>query len=98
MIKFIDFCEVRILPESVARVITIEITATTRLGIDSKRLLDVSLGYSKTSSFQTLSKLIWCGIWGCNPGPSLSKSMTHVFYRRKIRRESRPDKHPQSGD
>ncbi|GFW12158.1 hypothetical protein TNCV_4936021 [Trichonephila clavipes] len=39
MIKFIDFCEVRFLTESVARVAAmLEITAATHLGIDSKRV------------------------------------------------------------
>ncbi|GFX71678.1 hypothetical protein TNCV_4131241 [Trichonephila clavipes] len=48
MIKFIDFCEVWFLPESVARVPAtwrlLEITAATHLGIDSKRLWMCSWG------------------------------------------------------
>ncbi|GFW96563.1 uncharacterized protein TNCV_2846201 [Trichonephila clavipes] len=43
-------------------------------------------------SFHTLPKLIWCGNWGCNLGQSLSNHGPHVFYRRKIRRVSRPGK------
>ncbi|GFW71830.1 uncharacterized protein TNCV_4658781 [Trichonephila clavipes] len=52
--------------------------------------MDVFLGYSKPSSFHTLSKLIWCGSWGCNLGQSLNNHRPHVFYRRKIRRASQP--------
>ncbi|GFV26274.1 hypothetical protein TNCV_1990161 [Trichonephila clavipes] len=45
MIKFIDFCEVWFLPESVARVAAIVgEPAATRLGIDSKRLWMCSWG------------------------------------------------------
>ncbi|GFU99894.1 uncharacterized protein TNCV_1257431 [Trichonephila clavipes] len=65
MIKFIVFCEVWFLPESVARV----------------------------AALPTLPKLIWCGSWGCNLGQSLSNRGQRVFYRRKIRRASRPGKH-----
>ncbi|GFV29426.1 uncharacterized protein TNCV_438451 [Trichonephila clavipes] len=48
--------------------------------------------YSRPSSFHTLPKLIWCGSWGCNLSQSLSKHGPRVFYRRKIRRVSRPGK------
>ncbi|GFV92467.1 uncharacterized protein TNCV_3950771 [Trichonephila clavipes] len=47
---------------------------------------------SRPSSFHTLPKLIWCGCWGCNQGQSLSNHGPRVFYRRKIRRASRPGK------
>ncbi|GFX46169.1 uncharacterized protein TNCV_2298181 [Trichonephila clavipes] len=46
----------------------------------------------KPSSVHTVPKLIWCGSWGCNLGQSLSNHGLHVFYRRKIRRASRPGK------
>ncbi|GFV60889.1 uncharacterized protein TNCV_925031 [Trichonephila clavipes] len=50
------------------------------------------LGYSRPSSFHTLPKLVWCDSWRCNLGQSLSNHGPHVFYRRKIRRASRPGK------
>ncbi|GFV27317.1 uncharacterized protein TNCV_3795121 [Trichonephila clavipes] len=53
-----------------------------------KEILDVFVGYSRPSSFQTLPKLIWCGSCGCNLGQSLSSHRPHVFYRQKIRRAS----------
>ncbi|GFW84177.1 uncharacterized protein TNCV_4878401 [Trichonephila clavipes] len=93
MIKFIDFREVWFLPGSVARVTTIvgdHRCHTPRHGF--KKTWDGFLGYSRPSSFHTLQKLIWCGSWGCNPGQSLSNHGPHVFYRRKIRRTSRPGK------
>ena len=93
MIKFIDFCEVWSLPKSVVRVTPIvgdHRCHTPRYWF--KETLDVFLGYSRQSSFHTLLKLIWCGSWGCNLGQSLSNHGPHVFYRRKIRRASRPGK------
>ncbi|GFT47414.1 uncharacterized protein TNCV_3749731 [Trichonephila clavipes] len=51
-----------------------------------------ALRYSRPSSFHTLPKVIWCGSWGCSLGQSLSNHGPHVFYRRKIRRASRPGK------
>ncbi|GFV36083.1 uncharacterized protein TNCV_345991 [Trichonephila clavipes] len=57
-----------------------------------QRDLDVFLGYRRPRSFPTLPKLIWCGRWGCYLGQSLSNHGPHVFYRRKIRRASRPGK------
>ncbi|GFW18168.1 uncharacterized protein TNCV_4007081 [Trichonephila clavipes] len=62
MIKFIDFCEVWFLPESVARVAAIvgdHRCHTPRHRF--KETLDVFLGYSRPSSFHALLKLIWCG-------------------------------------
>ncbi|GFU40037.1 transient receptor potential cation channel subfamily M member 3 [Trichonephila clavipes] len=59
MIKFIDFCEVWFLPESVARVAAIfgdHRYHTPRHLF--KETLDVFLGYSRPSSFHTLPKLI----------------------------------------
>ncbi|GFW52968.1 uncharacterized protein TNCV_2899041 [Trichonephila clavipes] len=50
------------------------------------------MGYSWPSSFPILPKLIWCGTWGCNLGQSLNNQGPHVFYRRKIRKASRPGK------
>ncbi|GFX26838.1 uncharacterized protein TNCV_1840111 [Trichonephila clavipes] len=70
----------------------LEITAATRLGIDSKRLWMCSWGTAVSSSFHTLPKLIWCGSWGCDLGQSLSNHVPHVFYRRKVWRASRPGK------
>ncbi|GFX00805.1 uncharacterized protein TNCV_4577721 [Trichonephila clavipes] len=67
LIKFIDFCEVWFLPESVARVAAIvgdQRCHTPRHGFIEA--LDAYLGYSRQSSFHTLPKLIWCGSWGCN--------------------------------
>ncbi|GFU76766.1 uncharacterized protein TNCV_4467041 [Trichonephila clavipes] len=65
MIKFIDFCEVWFLPESVARVAAIvgdhRCHTPRQLFKDT---WDVFLGYSRPSSFHTLPKLIWCGSWG----------------------------------
>ena len=93
MIKFIDFCEVWFLPKSVATVAAIvgdHRCHTPRHWF--KETLDVFLGYSRPSRFHTLPKLIWCGSWGCNLGQSLSNHGPHVFYRRKIRRASRPGK------
>ncbi|GFS72231.1 uncharacterized protein TNCV_2442671 [Trichonephila clavipes] len=93
MIKFIDFCEVWYLPESIARVAAIvedHRCHTPRHRF--KETLDVSLGYSRSSSFHTLTKFIWCSRWGCNLGQSLSNHEPHVFYRRKIQRSSRPEK------
>ncbi|GFX81060.1 uncharacterized protein TNCV_1910531 [Trichonephila clavipes] len=61
MIKFIDFCEVWFLPESVARVAAIvgdHHCHTPRHLF--KETLDMFLGYSRSSSFHTLPKLIWC--------------------------------------
>ncbi|GFW28591.1 uncharacterized protein TNCV_2317391 [Trichonephila clavipes] len=62
MIKFIDFCEVGFLPESVARVAIIvgDHRCDTPWHL-FRETLDVFLGYSKPSSFHTLPKLIWCG-------------------------------------
>ncbi|GFS48498.1 uncharacterized protein TNCV_2298051 [Trichonephila clavipes] len=51
-----------------------------------------SWGTDRPSSFHTLPKLIWCGSWRCNLGQSLSNHGSQVFYRRKIRRASRPGK------
>ncbi|GFT05591.1 uncharacterized protein TNCV_1044611 [Trichonephila clavipes] len=94
MIKFIDFCEVWFLPESVARVAAI--VGDHRCHTPRHRFqetLDVFLGYNKTSSFHTFPKLIWCGSWGgCNLGQSLSNHGSHFFYRRKIQRVSQPGK------
>ncbi|GFY05710.1 uncharacterized protein TNCV_4403771 [Trichonephila clavipes] len=59
-IKFIDFCEVWFLPESVARVAAIvgdHRCHTPRHQF--KETLDVFLGYSRPSSSHTLPKLIW---------------------------------------
>ncbi|GFU80154.1 uncharacterized protein TNCV_2911631 [Trichonephila clavipes] len=90
MTKFIDFCEVWFLPESVARVVAIVGDHRCHTPRHSfKETLDVFLGYSRPSSFHTLPKLIWCGSWGCNLGQSLSNHGPHVFYRRTIRRASR---------
>ncbi|GFW61239.1 uncharacterized protein TNCV_3377541 [Trichonephila clavipes] len=50
------------------------------------------IGYSRPSSFHTLPKFIWWGSWGCNVGQLLINHGPHVFYRRKIRRASRPGK------
>ncbi|GFW57010.1 uncharacterized protein TNCV_3472931 [Trichonephila clavipes] len=62
MIKFIDFCEVWFLPESVARVAAIVGDHRCHTPRHSfKETLDVFLGYSRPSSFHTLPKLIWCG-------------------------------------
>ncbi|GFW43024.1 uncharacterized protein TNCV_1474201 [Trichonephila clavipes] len=55
-------------------------------------LIQRDFGYSRPRSFHTLPKLIWCGSWGCNLDQSLSNHGPHVFYRRKIRRASRPGK------
>ncbi|GFS77253.1 uncharacterized protein TNCV_3758401 [Trichonephila clavipes] len=93
LIKFIDFCEVWFLPESVARVAAI--VRNHRYHTPRhlfKETLDVFLGYSRPSSFHTLRKLIWCGSWGCNLGQLLSNHGPHVFYLRTIRRASRPGK------
>ncbi|GFY02131.1 uncharacterized protein TNCV_5099921 [Trichonephila clavipes] len=93
MIKFIDFCEVWFLPESVARVAAIvgdHRCHTPRHWF--KETLDVFLGYSRPSSFHTFPKLICYVNWGCNLGQSLSSHGPNVFYRRKIRRASRPGK------
>ncbi|GFW74277.1 uncharacterized protein TNCV_2524801 [Trichonephila clavipes] len=79
--------------ESVARVAAIvgdHRCHTPRYGF--KETLDVFLRYSRPSSLHTLPKLIWCGSWGCNMGQPLSNHGPHVFYRRKIRRASRPGK------
>ncbi|GFY08480.1 hypothetical protein TNCV_1358841 [Trichonephila clavipes] len=58
-----------------------------------QRYFGCVLGVQQTTrGFHTLSKLIWCGSWGCNLGQSLSNHGPHVFYRRKIRRASRPGK------
>ncbi|GFV54195.1 transposable element Tcb1 transposase [Trichonephila clavipes] len=59
MIKFIDFCEVWFLPESVGRVAAIvgdHRCHTPRHRF--KETLDVFLGYSRPSSFHMLPKLI----------------------------------------
>ncbi|GFX17091.1 transposable element Tcb2 transposase [Trichonephila clavipes] len=59
MIKFIDFCEVWFLPESVAKVAAI--VGNHRCHMPRHRFketLDVFLGYSRPSSFHTLPKLI----------------------------------------
>ncbi|GFV72449.1 transposable element Tcb2 transposase [Trichonephila clavipes] len=62
-----NFCEEWFLPESVARVAAI--VGDPRCHTPGfKEILDVILGYSRTSSFHTLPKLIWCGSWGCNLG------------------------------
>ncbi|GFU92775.1 uncharacterized protein TNCV_3683221 [Trichonephila clavipes] len=93
MITFMDCCEVGFLPESVARVAATvgdHLCHTPRHSF--RETLDVVLGYSRPSSFHTLPKLFWCGSWGCNLGQSLSNHGPHVFYRRKIRRASRPGK------
>ncbi|GFT39983.1 uncharacterized protein TNCV_2110861 [Trichonephila clavipes] len=89
MIKFIDFCGVWFLPESVARVAAI--VGDHRCHTPRhlfKETLDVFWGYSRPCCFHSLPKLIWCGSWGCNLGQSLSNYGPHVFYRRKIRRAS----------
>ncbi|GFS66491.1 uncharacterized protein TNCV_3857131 [Trichonephila clavipes] len=88
-----DFCEVRFLPESLARVASIvgDHRCHTPWQL-FKETLDVFLGYSGPSNFPSLPKLIWCGSWACNLGQSLSNHGPHVFYRRKIRRMSRPGK------
>ncbi|GFY24694.1 uncharacterized protein TNCV_1017401 [Trichonephila clavipes] len=44
---------------------------------------------NRPGSFHTLPNLIWCGSCGCNLGQSLSNHGPHVFYQRKIRKESR---------
>ncbi|GFS54353.1 uncharacterized protein TNCV_4808621 [Trichonephila clavipes] len=94
MIKFIVFCEVWFLPESVARVATIVGDHRCHMPLHLfKETLDVFLGYSIPSSFHALPKLIWCGSWGCNLGQSLSNHGSHVFYRQMIRRASRSGKH-----
>ncbi|GFU31753.1 uncharacterized protein TNCV_1176281 [Trichonephila clavipes] len=93
MVKFKDFCELWFLPESVATVAAIvgdHRCHTPRHWF--KEALDVFLKYSRPSSFHTLQKLIWCGSLMCNLGQSLSTHGPHVFYRRKIRRASRPGK------
>ncbi|GFT11151.1 uncharacterized protein TNCV_1084991 [Trichonephila clavipes] len=93
MIKFIEFCEVRFLPESEARVAAIVGDHRCRTPRHRfKETLDEFLGYRIPSSFLTLPKLIWCGSWGCNLVQSLSNHGPHVFYRRKIQRASRPRK------
>ncbi|GFW45384.1 uncharacterized protein TNCV_4734911 [Trichonephila clavipes] len=62
MIKFIDFCEVWLLPESVARVAAIAGDHRCHAPRYSfKDTLDEFLGYSRPSSFHTLPRLIWCG-------------------------------------
>ncbi|GFX52398.1 uncharacterized protein TNCV_4324161 [Trichonephila clavipes] len=48
------------------------------------------MGCRRPSSFPKLPKLIRRDSWGCNLGQSLSNHGPHVFYRRKIRRASRP--------
>ncbi|KFM77487.1 hypothetical protein X975_15885, partial [Stegodyphus mimosarum] len=93
MIKFIDFCEVWFLSESVARVAAI--VGDHRCHTPRhlfKETLDVFLGYRRPSSFHTLPKLIWWGSLECNLGQSFSNHGPHVFYQRKIRRGSRPGK------
>ncbi|GFS55795.1 uncharacterized protein TNCV_4497741 [Trichonephila clavipes] len=93
MIKFIDFYEVWFLPESVDKIATIvgdHRCHTPRHSL--KETLDVFLEYSRRSSFHTLPNSIRSGSWGCNLGHSLSNHGPHVFYRRKIRRASRPGK------
>ncbi|GFU85612.1 uncharacterized protein TNCV_1719031 [Trichonephila clavipes] len=93
MIKFIDFCEVWFLPESVARVPAIVGDHCCHMPRHCfKETLDVFLEYSRPSSLHTLPKLFWCGSWGCNLGQSLSNLGPHIFYRLKIRRVSRPGK------
>ncbi|UYV82279.1 hypothetical protein LAZ67_21001563 [Cordylochernes scorpioides] len=60
MIKFIDFCEVWFLPESVARVAPI--VGDHRCHTPRhlfKEALDVFLGYNRPSRFHTLPNLIW---------------------------------------
>ncbi|GFX60586.1 uncharacterized protein TNCV_3061591 [Trichonephila clavipes] len=72
MIKFIDFCEVWFLPESVARVAAIvgdHRCHTSRHLL--KDILDVFLRYNRPSSFHTLPKVTCCGRWGCNLGQLL---------------------------
>ncbi|GFX36214.1 uncharacterized protein TNCV_2065521 [Trichonephila clavipes] len=93
MITFIEFYEVWFLPESVARVAVIvgDHSCNTSRHL-FKETLYVFLGYSRTNSFHTLPKLIFCGSWGCNLVQSLSNHRPHVFYLRKIRRASRPGK------
>ncbi|GFW32085.1 uncharacterized protein TNCV_2601111 [Trichonephila clavipes] len=69
MIRFIDFCEVSFLPESIARVVAIvgdHRCHTPRHCF--KETWDEFLGYSRPSSFHRLPKLIWCSNWGCNLG------------------------------
>ncbi|GFV36738.1 uncharacterized protein TNCV_2649821 [Trichonephila clavipes] len=62
MIKFIDFCEVWFLPESVARVDAIVGDHRCHTPQNCfKGTLDGLLGYSGPSSFHTLPKWIWCG-------------------------------------
>ncbi|GFW24094.1 uncharacterized protein TNCV_4951381 [Trichonephila clavipes] len=93
LIQIRGLCEVWFVPESVARVAAIvgdHLCHTPRHGF--KETLHVFLGYSGPSSFQTSSKMIMCGGWGYNLVQSLSKHGPHVFYRRKIRRASRPGK------
>ncbi|GFY17668.1 uncharacterized protein TNCV_1074031 [Trichonephila clavipes] len=94
MIKFIDFCKAWFLPKSVARVAAIagDHRSATRLGIDLKTLWMCSSGYSRLRSFHALTKLIWCGSWGCSLGQSLINHGPIVFYLRKIRRASEPRK------
>ncbi|GFW44205.1 uncharacterized protein TNCV_2777871 [Trichonephila clavipes] len=90
MIKFIDFCEVWFLPESVATLVRDHLCHTPRHSF--KETLVEFLGYSRPSSFHTLPKFIWFGSWVCNVGQTLSNHGPHVFYRRRIRRVSRSGK------
>ncbi|GFV35664.1 uncharacterized protein TNCV_1892741 [Trichonephila clavipes] len=84
MIKFIDLCEVWLLPESVATIVGDHRCLTPRHRF--KKTLDVLLGYSRPRSFHTLPKLIRCGSWRCNLGQSLNNHGPHIFYLRKIQR------------
>ncbi|GFU34406.1 uncharacterized protein TNCV_1991791 [Trichonephila clavipes] len=81
MIKFIDFCAVWFLPESVARVAAIvrhHHCYTPQRWF--KETSDVFLGYSRPINFHTLPKLIWCGSSGCNLGQSLN-NMFSIYER-----------------
>ncbi|GFT43270.1 uncharacterized protein TNCV_2521161 [Trichonephila clavipes] len=93
MIKFIDFCEVWFLSESVARVAAVVGDHRCHMPRHCfKKTLDVFLDYSRPYSFHTLPNLICCGSWGCNLGQLLSKHGPHVYYQRKIGTASRSGK------
>ncbi|GFV40869.1 hypothetical protein TNCV_1637531 [Trichonephila clavipes] len=78
MIKFIDFCEVWSLPESIARVaIIVGDPHCHTLGIDSKRLWMCS--WAKQLPHVANVDLVWQP--GCNLSQSLSNHGSHVFYR-----------------
>ncbi|GFT70191.1 uncharacterized protein TNCV_3456521 [Trichonephila clavipes] len=91
MIKFIDFCEVWFLPESVPAIVgchSLLPNASTLI----RRDFGCALGVQQTKQLPHVAKVDLVWQLGCNLGQSLSNHGPHVFCRRKFRRESRPGK------